>query len=110
MTRIVSGDAQPFEGADKALRPQTLAEFVGQEQVKANLRVFIEGARSRVRSSREGACRHTSACLVSLRLTRACRSSASVSALASRAPTGRRRKVSSKKFVRHSSSSFSRKS
>ena len=47
MTRLVSGDAQPFEGADKALRPQTLAEFVGQEQAKANLRVFIEGAKSR---------------------------------------------------------------
>ena len=47
MTRIVSGDAQPFEGQDKALRPQTLAEFVGQEQAKANLRVFIEGAKSR---------------------------------------------------------------
>ena len=27
MTRLVSGDAQPFEGQDKALRPQTLAEF-----------------------------------------------------------------------------------
>ena len=47
MTRIVSGDAQPFEGQDKALRPQTLAEFVGQEQVKANLNVFIEGAKAR---------------------------------------------------------------
>ena len=35
MTRIVSPDAQPFEAGvvhDKALRPQTLAEFVGQEQ------------------------------------------------------------------------------
>jgi Holliday junction DNA helicase RuvB len=47
MTRLVSGDAQPFEGQDRALRPQTLAEFVGQEQAKANLRVFIEGAKSR---------------------------------------------------------------
>jgi Holliday junction DNA helicase RuvB len=47
MTRIVSGDAQPFEGADKALRPQTLAEFVGQQQAKANLSVFIDGAKAR---------------------------------------------------------------
>nr|MEA2798077.1 holliday junction helicase RuvB [Phenylobacterium sp.] len=47
MTRIVSGEPAPFEGPDKALRPQTLAEFVGQEQVKGNLRVFIEGAKSR---------------------------------------------------------------
>src|SRR5258708_17476956 len=47
MTRIVSGEPAPFEAPDKALRPQTLAEFVGQEQVKGNLRVFIEGAKSR---------------------------------------------------------------
>jgi Holliday junction DNA helicase RuvB len=47
VTRLVSGDAAPFEASDKALRPQTLAEFVGQEQSKANLRIFIEGAKSR---------------------------------------------------------------
>src|SRR3569833_3018464 len=47
MTRLVSGVPAPFEPADKALRPQTLAEFVGQEQAKGNLRVFIEGARER---------------------------------------------------------------
>ena len=47
MTRLVSGDPAPFEPADKALRPQTLAEFVGQEQSKANLRIFIEAARGR---------------------------------------------------------------
>src|SRR5476651_2644632 len=47
MSRLVSGEAEAFEPPDKALRPQTLAEFVGQEQAKGNLRVFIEGARSR---------------------------------------------------------------
>ncbi|RAK64413.1 Holliday junction branch migration DNA helicase RuvB [Phenylobacterium kunshanense] len=47
MTRIVSGDAQPFEPTDKALRPQTLAEFVGQQQAKANLSIFIEAAKQR---------------------------------------------------------------
>jgi Holliday junction DNA helicase RuvB len=47
VTRIVSGEAQPFEPADRALRPQTLAEFVGQSQAKANLSVFIEAARGR---------------------------------------------------------------
>jgi len=47
MTRIVSGDPVPFEAPDKALRPQTLAEFVGQEKAKGNLRVFIEAARNR---------------------------------------------------------------
>lgn len=47
MTRLVSGEPAPMEGQDKALRPQTLAEFVGQEQAKGNLRVFIEAAKSR---------------------------------------------------------------
>ncbi|ACG79496.1 Holliday junction DNA helicase RuvB [Phenylobacterium zucineum HLK1] len=47
MSRIVSGEAQPFEPADRALRPQTLSEFVGQEQAKANLSVFIDAARGR---------------------------------------------------------------
>lgn len=47
MTRIISGDAQPFESTDKALRPQTLSEFVGQQQAKANLSIFIEAAKQR---------------------------------------------------------------
>jgi len=34
-------------GADRALRPQALAEFVGQAEARANLRVFIESARMR---------------------------------------------------------------
>lgn len=33
--------------ADRALRPQALEEFVGQADVRANLRVFIESARRR---------------------------------------------------------------
>ncbi len=33
--------------ADRALRPQTLAEFVGQADARANLAVFIESARRR---------------------------------------------------------------
>ena len=47
MTRVISAEAEPFETADKALRPQTLAEFVGQEKAKGNLKVFIEAARGR---------------------------------------------------------------
>jgi holliday junction DNA helicase RuvB len=39
-------DHQP-EDPDAALRPKTLAEFVGQAAAKDNLRVFIESARSR---------------------------------------------------------------
>ena len=45
MTRLVSPDAA--EPSDRALRPQTLAEFFGQAPVKANLRVFIDAARAR---------------------------------------------------------------
>jgi Holliday junction DNA helicase RuvB len=35
------------EDVDAALRPKTLAEFIGQAAAKDNLRVFIESARSR---------------------------------------------------------------
>ena len=47
MTRLVSGEPAAFEPADKALRPQTLAEFVGQKQAKGNLSVFIAAAKNR---------------------------------------------------------------
>jgi len=43
---ILTPARQP-EDADAALRPKTLAEFVGQAAAKDNLRVFIESARSR---------------------------------------------------------------
>ncbi|QQA41669.1 Holliday junction branch migration DNA helicase RuvB [Pelagovum pacificum] len=39
-------DRQP-EDKDRALRPQALAEFIGQEDARANLAVFIESARRR---------------------------------------------------------------
>ncbi len=32
---------------DAALRPRTLAEFVGQERIKEQLSLLIEGARAR---------------------------------------------------------------
>jgi Holliday junction DNA helicase RuvB len=35
------------DDADAALRPKTLAEFVGQEAARENLSVFIESARQR---------------------------------------------------------------
>ncbi len=50
MNRVVSGEPEPFESTDRALRPQTLAEFVGQEPIKANLQVFIDAARRREES------------------------------------------------------------
>ncbi|MDR0808100.1 MAG: Holliday junction branch migration DNA helicase RuvB [Gemmobacter sp.] len=35
------------EDTDRALRPQVLADFVGQAEARANLRIFIESARMR---------------------------------------------------------------
>jgi Holliday junction DNA helicase RuvB len=47
--RLVSGRPQDDDeaGFDQSLRPRTLAEYVGQAQVLANLKVAIEAARSR---------------------------------------------------------------
>src|SRR5688572_26577844 len=42
----LSPQRQP-EDADAALRPKNLAEFVGQEAARSNLRVFIEAAKGR---------------------------------------------------------------
>jgi Holliday junction DNA helicase, RuvB subunit len=39
-------ERQP-QDADRALRPQALEEFIGQQEARANLRVFIESARRR---------------------------------------------------------------
>jgi Holliday junction DNA helicase RuvB len=47
MSRLVSGEPAPFETTDRALRPQTLDEFVGQQQAKGNLKIFIDAAKAR---------------------------------------------------------------
>ncbi|MCB1411317.1 MAG: Holliday junction branch migration DNA helicase RuvB, partial [Rhodobacteraceae bacterium] len=39
-------DRQP-EDADRALRPQMLDEFIGQQEARANLKVFIQSAKLR---------------------------------------------------------------
>jgi Holliday junction DNA helicase RuvB len=43
---ILRPDARP-EDADRALRPQTLDDFTGQAEARANLKVFIQSARQR---------------------------------------------------------------
>ncbi|HEY9576038.1 MAG TPA: Holliday junction branch migration DNA helicase RuvB [Pseudobacillus sp.] len=46
--RIVSGTAELDElYEEQSLRPQTLKQYIGQEQVKNNLAIFIEAARQR---------------------------------------------------------------
>ena len=47
MTRLMSGDRDAHDPPDRALRPQTLAEFVGQPNLKANLKIFIDAAKTR---------------------------------------------------------------
>jgi Holliday junction DNA helicase RuvB len=45
--RIVTAERREEDIAEATLRPQKLADFVGQQQARANLTVFIEAARSR---------------------------------------------------------------
>src|SRR5947207_2406349 len=44
---VTAGRRDDAEAADGSLRPQRLAEFVGQQQARSNLSVFIEAARAR---------------------------------------------------------------
>ena len=45
--RLVAAERRDEDVAEASLRPLRLGEFIGQEQARANLRVFIEAARTR---------------------------------------------------------------
>src|SRR6202165_5752340 len=45
--RLVTGERRDDDVAEVSLRPQRLSEFIGQQQARANLQVFIEAARGR---------------------------------------------------------------
>jgi holliday junction DNA helicase RuvB len=45
--RLVTAERREEDAAELKLRPQRLAEFIGQQQARANLSVFIEAARAR---------------------------------------------------------------
>jgi Holliday junction DNA helicase RuvB len=45
--RLVSAERRDEDIAETSLRPQRLADFIGQQQARANLSVFIEAARKR---------------------------------------------------------------
>jgi Holliday junction DNA helicase RuvB len=45
--RLISGAKREVDAYEATIRPRSLDEFIGQEQARANLRVFIEAARSR---------------------------------------------------------------
>lgn len=46
-TRLIDPSVREGEEQDRTLRPQVLADFMGQEKIKANLQVFIQAARTR---------------------------------------------------------------
>jgi holliday junction DNA helicase RuvB len=45
--RLVAAERRQDDAAETSLRPQRLAEFIGQQQARANLGVFIAAARTR---------------------------------------------------------------
>ena len=45
--RLIQPDSLENDAPDAALRPKSLTNFIGQEAVRANLRVFVEAAKSR---------------------------------------------------------------
>jgi holliday junction DNA helicase RuvB len=45
--RLVTGAKRETDDAEPSLRPQYLREFIGQEQARANLKVFIAAAKAR---------------------------------------------------------------
>jgi Holliday junction DNA helicase RuvB len=45
--RLITAERRDDDAAEASLRPQRLSEFIGQQQARANLDVFIQAARSR---------------------------------------------------------------
>ena len=45
--RLVTAERREEDVAETSLRPQRLSEFIGQQQARANLSIFIEAARAR---------------------------------------------------------------
>jgi Holliday junction DNA helicase RuvB len=45
--RLIQPNARPEDNLDLALRPRSLAELIGQEQIKENLAILIQAARKR---------------------------------------------------------------
>src|SRR5262249_53378695 len=46
-SRFVTGAKRDADAAETSLRPQLLSEFIGQEQARSNLKVFIAAAKAR---------------------------------------------------------------
>jgi len=48
--RLVSREAHAHEAPDVALRPQMLDDFIGQETLRSNLKIFIQAAKGRAQA------------------------------------------------------------
>ncbi len=46
-TRLLTPDIREDDTSEQSLRPSELDSFIGQEQAKSNLRIFVEAARNR---------------------------------------------------------------
>ncbi len=46
-TRLVATEQREDDSGEASLRPLTLGEFIGQDQARANLKIFIDAARGR---------------------------------------------------------------
>ncbi len=46
-TRLVSPDPGPADAEENSLRPKTLEDYVGQDKVKSNLRIYLRAAQQR---------------------------------------------------------------
>jgi Holliday junction DNA helicase RuvB len=45
--RVIDPEPKPGDGLDNALRPQMVSDFIGQRQIKENLKILIEAAKQR---------------------------------------------------------------
>ena len=45
--RIITGEKTEFDVVDENIRPQKLDEYIGQDEVKENIRIFVEAAKIR---------------------------------------------------------------
>ncbi|NWF39276.1 Holliday junction branch migration DNA helicase RuvB [Mariprofundus sp. NF] len=48
--RLIDGISTPTDNWDAALRPKSLDEYVGQEKIRANLKIYIQAAKARSES------------------------------------------------------------
>jgi Holliday junction DNA helicase RuvB len=45
--RVIDPEPKPGDGLDNALRPQMVSDFIGQRQIKENLKILIEATKQR---------------------------------------------------------------